>query len=62
MENQVNRTEVKRYNWSKQEETNLKSLVYLMYDKGMNIAEIKNDFLIMLNIAIYELEVEEGMK
>lgn len=55
-------TEIKRYNWSKQKEENLKSLVHEMYDNGLNIAEIRNDFIIMLGIALYELEIEIGME
>ena len=60
--NKPKRTEVQRYDWSQQEELYLKNLVRSMYNKGMNIAEIRNDFMIMLGIAIYELEIDIGME
>lgn len=53
----VKRTEIKDYNWSKEEEKYLATLVRSMYDAGLNIAEIRNDFIIMLGIALYKLEV-----
>ena len=62
MADEIKRAEVKRYNWPKQEEENLKNLVHKMYDNGLNVAEIRSDFIIMLSIALYELEIEIGME
>ena len=57
----INRNEIKGYTWSKEEETYLKELVRSMYDAGLNYAEIRNEIIIRLGIAIYELEIEVGI-
>ncbi len=59
--NSANSTKTKCYIWPEQEETSLKSLIQSMHEKGLSFAEIYFELSKIINIILYEIDIEENL-
>lgn len=48
----------KTYDWSSEDQKSINNLVCKMYDAGLNFAEIKYELDKIIDIVLYELEID----
>ena len=59
--NSINSMKTKCYIWPEQKETNFKTLIRSMHERGLSFAEIYFELSKIINIILYEIDIEENL-